>query len=177
MRQKIDITAALVEIIDLLSAIEAISPNRFLRTLEDIKCPRKIFEFTLELEYAANSKELRDTSDGNVHDLLNRISLRIEKFKSFFILNLYPSSIEQSEGWKKVIGQDSYAKRAFREDGSIRLGLLDSSLKEKVLHIQRIWDGGSYYGSYTNFKIIVDPAQGDDFQYRFALLHSFHAYR
>jgi hypothetical protein len=173
MNHQLDITESLVELISLLSVLQSIESNRFLSKFGDIKCPIALLGLTRELDYAANSKELRDTGNPQVHQLLNQITLKIEKFRSFFFVNLYPNSTAQRMRWSREIADERTAARVIRADGSFQLHLLDTRIKQGFLEVGprssfMITDEFS-----MKLKIDLDADQTQEVKKKLALIKTF----
>ena len=154
-----------------LEALHEISPNGFLFNFKRAKTISELFDLVLELGYAANSKELRDTGDEQVHTLLNDITRQLARLEELFIIKIFPSSCQQKHNWEKSALQKESGRFSFRDDGSLELSLIDSSLHDATLHVKRVWSHvSSFGGSWTDFKIKLDPTQLKEYRAKHAEL-------
>ena len=155
------------EFMRLLRDLQEVEPNRFFHKINESTTANEIFEAVLEFHYAANSKELRDTGDRQIHIMLDKISERARELNAFFTMNLFPNSVSQKQSWKTTVSRDPSATYAFRDDDSLEIGLMESELHESTLHVKRVWSHvGSFGGCRANFKIKLDPIQVKEFKAR-----------
>ena len=151
----------------LLRQLQEVEPNRFFHKINEATTANEIFEAVLEFHYAANSKELRDTGDRQIHIMLDKISEQAEVLGAFFRIKLFPNSVGQKQSWKTTVSRDPSATYAFRDDDSLEIGLMESALHESTLHVERVWSHvSSFGGSRTNFKIKLDAIQAKEFKAR-----------
>jgi len=125
---------------NLLKKLDGLEPNRFLNELNQSDTPLELFNLTLELRYVSQSKHLRDTINPDVHILLNEISSSCKTIFEFFTVSLLPETAQQSKTWRQQVSLDENGKYIFRDDGTIRVCLLSSELKKRVLNVKRIWN-------------------------------------
>lgn len=153
----------------LLTALHEISPNRFFNRLRQAASLDEFYGAALELGYAANSKELRDTYDEQVHSLSEDIRREVGKLDAVFRIKLLPGSPSQKQSWENSASRDPSARYAFRSDGSLEISLLDAELRDAILHVKRVWSHvGNFDGSWTNFKIKLDADQVAELRTRLA---------
>lgn len=169
MNSPIPITDTFSRLMELLTALHGISPNRFFSLLNQAGSVREFYDGALELAYAANSKELRDTYEEQVHSLAEDIRREVAMLNSFFRIKLFPSSPSQMQSWENFVSRDLGGRYAFRDDGSLEISLLDVELRDSVLHVKRVWSHvSSFGGSWTNFKIKLDANQVAELRTRLA---------
>ncbi|RFP23002.1 hypothetical protein D0T25_07655 [Duganella sp. BJB488] len=163
------ITDTFSRLMALLTALHEISPNRFFNMLRDAANVDEFYNAALALGYAANSKELRDTYEEQVHSLSEDIRREVEELNSFFRIKLFPSSPSQKQSWENFVSRDLGGRYAFRDDGSLEISLLDAKLSDSVLHVKRVWSHvSSFGGSLTDFKIKLDANQVTELRTRLA---------
>lgn len=169
MNQPIQIAGTFSRLMELLTALHEISPNRFFGRLSQAGSVSEFYDGALELGYAANCKELRDTYEERVHSLCEEIRREIEKLNAFFRIKLFASSPSQMQSWEHRVSRDPGARFAFRSDGSLEVSLLDAELRESTLHVKRVWSHvGSFDGSWTDFNIKLDANQVTELRTRLA---------
>jgi hypothetical protein len=153
----------------LIRALDEISPNRFLNKIVGAKTACEVHDTVLALQYAANSKELRDTGDKQVHILCEEIRRQAQRLNNFFVMKLFPSSLQQKQSWEHFVLQAVGGKYAFSADGSLEISLLDAELRKSALRVKRIWGPvSSYDGSTIDFEIKLDANQISNFKARLA---------
>lgn len=153
------------EIAKLLYALSDLETNRFMIKFNQAPTTIKVYDAILELEYAANSKELRDTGDDRVHTLCEQIRMQSRKLHTFFRLDLFPNSEQQKLNWTKPFRPDLESKYVFREDGSLQVSVLESELVDSTLHVKRYWSRyGNFDGTRGDFKIQLDVEQAQAFK-------------
>ena len=168
------IAETLASLGELVHALDWLEPTHFRQQFERAATARDMHEVILALGYAANSKELRDTGDERVHKLLSDILSLISTLRAFFIINLWPASTGQLQSWTHALSSAPGGKYAFRDDGSIRIGLLDASLQGSILSVRRIWTHVSNFsGSLTEVELKLEAEQAAEFKARLASLRSF----
>lgn len=168
------IIGTLASLAELVHALDWLEPNYLTKHFDQATTARDMHEVILEFSYAANSKALRDTGDERVHTLLNHILPLTATLRAFFTINLWPSSTAQLQCWKHALSTAPSGKYAFRDDGSIRISLLDADLHGSSLSVRRIWSHVSdYSGSWTEVELKLDAQQVADFNTRRASLDSF----
>jgi hypothetical protein len=141
-------------------AISEYPANRLFNHLSNAKTPQELFAVILELNYSSNSKIFRDGGPEEHHQNLNKITEYAKIFEDFFEAKITPNSLEQKQKWNKTILPAPSGKYAFRDDGSLRISLVDSELQGSKLHVKRMWTHVSNYdGSWTDFVIELDEAQ------------------
>lgn len=145
--------------------------GRFLSMLKASKTLGERYDAILAFDYAANSKELRDTSDETVHSLLNAVSDAVDSLNSFMRIDFFPASNDQKNMWVNRLIDCPHGKYAFRDNGAIQVSILDSRLAKDTLHIGRIWSHVSdYSGSHVNFTLPLSQQQISEFKERRILL-------
>jgi len=163
------ITDTFSRLMGLLTALHEISPNRFFNMLKDAANVDEFYNAALALGYAANSKELRDTYEEQVHSLAEAIRREIATLDAFFRIKLLPRSPSQKQSWESSSSRDTSARYAFRSDGSLETSLLDAELRDSILHVKRVWSHvGNFDGSWTDFKIKLDADQVTELRTRLA---------
>jgi hypothetical protein len=174
MNSPIQIAETFARLMKLLHALHEISPNPYLHRFHAAKTASELYDAALSLAYAANSKELRDTSDERVHVLSNAILLQIAELNASFRTKLTPNSPQQKQSWEKTVSLDPTGKYAFRSDGSVEISLMDSEILESILHVKRVWSHVSNFGgSWTDFRIRLDEGQVRDLKRKLAELRTF----
>ena len=168
------ITDTLASLAELVHALDWLEPNYLTKQFDQAATARDMHEVILEFSYAANSKALRDTGDERVHQLLNDTLPLTATLRAFFSINLWPASTAQLQSWTHALSTAASGKYAFRDDGSIRISLLDASLHGSTLSVKRIWSHVSNFsGSLTEFELKLDAEQAAEFKARLANLRSF----
>ena len=166
---EIQVADLLARLMQLLRELDQLSPNRFPARIEHADDISAWYAAVLELNYAANSKELRDTGDDRVHAVCGRIRDTVEEFGPFFRVRLFPASPEQKRGWTGKVSREPSGKYAFRDDGSIEVGLLDSELHGDLLSVGRVWNHVcDFDGSPVSVRIPLNEAQAATMRTRFA---------
>lgn len=162
---------ASTQLIKSLRSVQELEPNGYLERIEGAEDIQEFYEFALDLDRAACSKELRDTGDDRVHELLEAIHHHIRILDSIFRMKLLPYAREQLLEWKQSAARDMRAKHAFRDDTSLEISLLDASIQGSRLHVRRVWSHVSNYGgSWTDFNIRLDADQMVEFRRKVAAL-------
>lgn len=168
------ITDTVASLVSLVRALDALEPNYFGQRLAQAGTARDFHDVVLELDYASNSKWLRDTSDERVHRILNDITALVRTIDRFFRISLWPGSTAQNQRWTHALSRDPSARYAVRDDGSLEIGLLDARLHGERLSVKRIWTHVSdYSGSVTAFELQLDAEQVAEFKARLANLRTF----
>ena len=174
MAMQTQIARTLASLAELVHALDRLEPNYLTRRFDQAATARDMHEVILEFSYAANSKTLRDTGDERVHALLNDILPLTATLGAFFTINLWPASTAQMQSWKHALSKAPSGKYAFRDDGSIRISLLDAELHGLSLSVRRIWSHVSdFSGSQTAVDLKLDPEQIAEFKARLASLRDF----
>ena len=174
MQTQVPIADTLSSLAELVHALEWLEPNYVTQRFDRAATAGEMHGVILELSYAANSKVLRDTGDERVHKLLNDILSLTATLRAFFTINLWPASTAQLQSWKHALSTAPSGKYAFRDDGSIRIGLLDADLHGLNLSVRRIWSHVSNFsGSVTEFELKLDAEQAAEFKARLASLRDF----
>ena len=168
------IADTLAALAGLLHALDWLEPNYLTKRFDQAATARDLHEVILELGYAANSKALRDTGDERVHKLLNDIVPLTATLSAFFTINLRPASTAQLQSWTHALSSAPSGKYAFRDDGCIRIGLLDATLHGSSLSVRRFWAHVSNFsGSWTGVELRLDAQQVAEFNTRRANLDAF----
>lgn len=158
-----NVSETLAGLLKLVQALHAIAPNRFYQKFQEANTAREMYAVALELGYAANCKELRDTGDQQVQSLCEEILLEVAKLDAAFRVKLSPHSPGQKLSWDNAVSKDPAAKYAFRHDGSLEISLLDADLAGSLLHVKRLWNHVcNFDGSWTNFMIKLEAEQVSD---------------
>ena len=174
MQTRVPIADTLASLAGLVHELDWLEPTYFRQHLDRAATARELHEVILELGYAANSKGLRDTGDERVHRLLNGILPLTEDIRAFFRIDLWPGSTAQLQSWTHALSTAASGKYAFRDDGAIRICLLDASLQGSTLSVRRIWTHVSNFsGSWTDFDLKLDAEQVAEFRARLAGLRAF----
>ena len=174
MTQSAPIAETLASLASLVQALDALEPSYFGRKLAQAGTARDYYDIVLELDYAANSKWLRDTGDERVHHILNDIGSVVDRIDGFFRIKLWPGSTAQNQSWTHAVLRAAGGKYAFRDDGSLEISLLDARLHGETLTVKRIWNHVcNYSGSLTEFEIRLDEQQIAEARARLASLRSF----
>ena len=174
MQTQLPVADTLASLAELVHALHWLEPNYLTKHFDQAATARDMHEVILEFSYAANSKTLRDTGDERVHKLLNEILPLTATLRAFFTINLWPSSTAQLQRWKHALSTAPSGKYAFRDDGSIRISLLDADLHGVSLSVRRIWSHVSdFSGSVTEVDLKLDAEQATQFKARLASLRSF----
>lgn len=174
MTQPAPIAETLALLTSLVQALDAIEPSYFGQKLAQARTARGYYDVILELDYAANSKWLRDTGDERVHRILNDIGAVVDQIDAFFRIRLWPGSTAQNQSWTHAVSRAPGGKYAFRDDGSLEISLLDAGLHGETLSVKRIWNHVcNYSGSLTQFEIRLDAQQVAEVRARLASLRSF----
>ena len=169
-----NIADTLASLAELVHALDWLEPNYLTKQFDQAATARDMHEVILEFSYAANSKALRDTGDERVHKLLNDILPLTETIRAFFRIDLWPASTAQLQSWTHALSTAPSGKYAFRDDGAIRICLLDADLHGSTLSVRRIWSHVSdFSGSLTGFDLKLDAEQVTQFKARLASLRSF----
>lgn len=169
-----DIADTLASLAELVHALDWLEPNYLTKHFDQAATARDMHEVILEFSYAANSKALRDTGDERVHKLLNDILPLTETIRAFFRIDLWPASTAQLQSWTHALSTAPSGKYAFRDDGAIRISLLDADLHGSTLSVRRIWSHVSdVSGSWTEVELKLDAQQVAEFNTRRASLDSF----
>jgi len=163
------VAAVLARLTQLLRELDTVSPSRFPALIAQAGEIGEWYAGVLALDYAANSKELRDTDDEAVHSVCLQIRPAVDALAPFFRARLFPRSLEQAQRWRAMAAPESDARFAFRSDDSIEIGLLDSTLSGDQLRVRRVW---SHVGNFDGFRIALDigldELQATEMQERFA---------
>ena len=169
-----NVADTLASLAELVHALDWLEPNYLTKHFDRAATARDMHEVILEFSYAANSKALRDTGDERVHTLLNDILPLAEAIKAFFRIDLWPASTAQLQSWTHALSTAASGKYAFRDDGAIRISLLDASLQGSTLSVRRIWSHVSdFTGSWTGVELKLDAGQVAECRSRLASLRSF----
>lgn len=167
------IAETLSKIIALGRALDAIEPHRFMHMIMHADTAYALYGVLLEFNYAAQSKELRDTGDERVHALCNEIKRSMQKLDVYLRMTLVPSSPQQKQSWDHAVTTAPGGKYAFRDDGSLEISLLDSALRRGALRVKRIWSHvGDYDGAWTDFTIELHDNQINAFRTKYAAVVS-----
>lgn len=162
---------ALFELRILSKALEDISSNPYHERINREGSLEELFDTILVFDYAANSKELRDTRDDRVHALLSQVRHVSKSIYPFFITKIFPVPSRQAHEWQAAVRREPSGKYAFRDDGSIEISLLDATLDDSRLIVKRLWSHVSNFdGTSTNFEIKLDSAQVADVEKRLSEL-------
>ena len=169
-----NVADTLASLAELVHALDWLEPNYLTKHFDQAATARDMHEVILEFSYAANSKALRDTGDERVHKLLNDILPLTETIRAFFRIDLWPASTAQLQSWTHALSTAPSGKYAFRDDGAIRICLLDADLHGSTLSVRRIWSHVSdVSGSWTEVELKLDAQQVAEFNTRRASLDSF----
>lgn len=171
-----NVADTLASLAELVHALDWLEPNYLTKHFDRAATARDMHEVILEFSYAANSKALRDTGDDRVHKLLNDILPLTETIRAFFRIDLWPASTAQLQSWTHALSTAPSGKYAFRDDGAIRISLLDADLHGSTLSVKRIWTHVSNFtGSWTGveLKLKLDAGQVAECRSRLASLRSF----
>ena len=169
-----NVADTLASLAELVHALDWLEPNYLTKHFDQAATARDMHEVILEFSYAANSKALRDTGDERVHKLLNDILPLTEIIRAFFRIDLWPASTAQLQSWTHALSTAPSGKYAFRDDGAIRISLLDADLHGSTLSVRRIWSHVSdVSGSWTEVELKLDAQQVAEFNTRRASLDSF----
>lgn len=169
-----NVADTLASLAELVHALDWLEPNYLTKHFDRAATARDMHEVILEFSYAANSKALRDTGDDRVHKLLNDILPLAETIRAFFRIDLWPASTAQLQSWTHALSTAPSGKYAFRDDGAIRISLLDASLQGSTLSVKRIWTHVSNFsGSWTGVELKLDAGQVAECRSRLASLRSF----
>lgn len=169
-----NVADTLASLAELVHALDWLEPNYLTKHFDRAATARDMHEVILEFSYAANSKALRDTGDERVHKLLNDILPLTETIRAFFRIDLWPASTAQLQSWTHALSTAPSGKYAFRDDGAIRISLLDADLHGSTLSVRRIWSHVSdVSGSWTEVELKLDAQQVAEFNTRRASLDSF----
>ena len=169
-----NVADTLASLAELVHALDWLEPNYLTQHFDRAATARDMHEVILEFSYAANSKALRDTGDERVHKLLNDILPLTETIRAFFRIDLWPASTAQLQSWTHALSTAPSGKYAFRDDGAIRISLLDASLQGSTLSVKRIWTHVSNFsGSWTGVELKLDAGQVAECRSRLASLRSF----
>lgn len=169
-----NVADTLASLAELVHALDWLEPNYLTKHFDQAATARDMHEVILEFSYAANSKALRDTGDERVHKLLNDILPLTETIRAFFRIDLWPASTAQLQSWTHALSTAPSGKYAFRDDGAIRISLLDADLHGSTLSVRRIWSHVSdVSGSWTEVELKLDAQQVAEFNTRRASLDSF----
>jgi hypothetical protein len=163
-------------LMQLVYALDDISPNRFLDMINDALTAGEVYDAVRGLGYAANSKELRDGADEEVHRLCEEIRLQARKLDDLFNITLSPNSPQQKQSWEHFVFRSVGGKYAFQADGSLEISLLHAELRDSKLGVRRTWGrSGSHDKSPIDFQIKLDANQVSDFKRKLAALRSIQA--
>lgn len=166
---EVQVADLLARLMQQLYELDELSPNRFPALIAKAGDISAWYAAVLDLNYAANCKELRDTDDDRVHAVCGQIRDTVNEFKPFFRVTLSPASPEQQQGWTSMVSREPSGKHAFRNDGSIEIGLLDSELHGDLLFVGRVWNHVcNFDGSSVSFPIRLNEAQAAEMRTRFA---------
>ena len=169
-----NVADTLASLAELVHALDWLEPNYLTKHFDRAATARDMHEVILEFSYAANSKALRDTGDDRVHTLLNDILPLTETIRAFFRIDLWPASTAQLQSWTHALSTAPSGKYAFRDNGAIRISLLDADLHGSTLSVRRIWSHVSdVSGSWTEVELKLDAQQVAEFNTRRASLDSF----
>ncbi|WP_308922396.1 hypothetical protein [Janthinobacterium sp. J1-1] len=169
-----NVADTLASLAELVHALDWLEPNYLTQHFDRAATARDMHEVILEFSYAANSKALRDTGDERVHKLLNDILPLTETIRAFFRIDLWPASTAQLQSWTHALSTAPSGKYAFRDNGAIRISLLDADLHGSTLSVRRIWSHVSdVSGSWTEVELKLDAQQVAEFNTRRASLDSF----
>ena len=174
MQTQMPIADTLASLAGLVHALDRLEPNHFTRQFDQAVSARELHEVILALGYAANSRELRDMGEERVHRLLNDIVPLTEAIRVFFRIDLWPASTAQLQSWTHALSRAASGKYAFRDNGAIRICLLDASLLGSTLSVKRIWTHVSdFSGCWTDFDLRLDAEQVAECRARLAGLRAF----
>lgn len=155
-----DFAASAAHIRERLDALYALETNRFLRTVSEAATVDEWYGAVLALNYAANSKELRDTGDARVHAICEEIRDEVKRINMLFRARISPVTPSQKQSWESAVSRDPSARYAFRDDGSLEISLLDARLEAATLHVKRLWNHVcNTEGDWVDFHIKLDETQ------------------
>ncbi|MDN4051779.1 hypothetical protein QPK32_01600 [Massilia sp. YIM B02763] len=162
---------ALFELRSLSKALDDISSNPYHERINRQGSLEELFDAILAFDYAANSKELRDTGDERVHALLNEVREVSKSIYPFFVTKICPESSRQAQEWQTAARREPSATYAFQDNGSTEISLLDATLDGSTLIVKRLWSYVSNFdGTWTNLKVGLGPKQVEDLKTKFAEL-------
>lgn len=165
MHLQTEIEELLTTFVKLLEQLHWHEPNRFLGSIQRAGTVGQWYDVVLGIRSAANSKELRDTDNEQVHKLCNEILGVIKDLDDFFIADVSPRSAEQKNAWLRAVMPAESGQYAFRRDGCIRISLLDATLEGASIRVRRMWTHVcSGPGSTTDFELELDATQTCDIQ-------------
>jgi hypothetical protein len=163
-------------LVKLLLVLQSFEPNRFLAQLTDAETLAAWYDVVCRLDYAANSKYLRDTDDERVHALCEEIRVLVRDIDAAFRLRMLPASPSQKQSWESAVAHDPAGKYAFRNDGSLEISLLDARLDGATLHVKRLWNHVcNTEGSWVDFHIKLDETQANTIRRKLATLRAIRA--
>lgn len=163
----------LSELMVLTRGLDAVCPIGYLHRMQAATTAEEFHAEALQLGYAVNSKELRDTGDELVHHWSNKIWRHMKDVRSHMTLILFPHSPRQKDEWVASIMASPGGRFAFRDDGSLHVDLVHASLTGSLLHIRRLWTHvGGVNDPLESFTIQLNPLQCAAFNVRSAQARS-----
>ncbi|AXA92020.1 hypothetical protein [Massilia sp. YMA4] len=147
-------------------ALHDVCPIGYLRRLEEAGTARQFYDVTSALSYAANSKELRDGADDDVHFWCNEIWQQCRLLDETLTIKLVPGTVQQHDAWKKAIKRTEQREYRFEEEGILKANLLDIDLHGSSLCVVRRWVHAGQTGESARFVIPLDPLQAEEVRTR-----------
>lgn len=173
MDQANDFNVTIARLGELLHALYGLEPNRFLRSLSEAGTLDEWYAVVLALNYAANSKELRDTGDARVHAICEEIRDEVKLVNGIFRASISPQTPSQQQSWQSAVARDPAGKYAFRDDGSLEISLLDARLDGATLHVKRLWNHVcNTEGDWVDFHIKLDETQASTIRRKLSTLRA-----
>ncbi|GGC04205.1 hypothetical protein [Pseudoduganella buxea] len=163
-------------LVKLLRALHDLEANPFLAQLGAVETLHAWYDVVCRLDYAANSKYLRDTGEERVHLLCEEIRVLICVVDEAFRFRMLPASPSQKQSWDSAVSRDPSARYAFRDDGSLEISLLDARLDGTTLHVKRLWNHVcNTEGDWVDFHIKLDETQVNTIRRKLATLRAIRA--
>ena len=144
-----------------LAEVEALEPNRFRDEISRQSTLAGQYLAICRLGQAANTRDLRDTSDDRIHDALDRLVQAIRAIHDLVRLRLEPSDAAQQETWRALCDAQREGRFLMSRDGSLEVFLLGATLSSGgTLHVTRVWsEVGGCEGAPVDLALPLDTAQ------------------
>jgi hypothetical protein len=177
MNAQTDIADILARLLKLLLALDNIFPSYpYLENFSQALTINEIYDAALMAEgvlRSMGSREPLEYLDYRAPILSDEIRLQVARLDSLCRIKFSPSSPQQKQSWTHTALRDPRAEYGLGDDGSLDISVLDSELRDSVLHVRRIWGRRcEFSGSWTDFKIRLDATQARDFRMKLAELRS-----
>ncbi|WEF30635.1 hypothetical protein [Pseudoduganella chitinolytica] len=149
-------------------ALHEACPIGYLRQLEEATTARQFHDVASALCYAANSKELRDGAEDEVHFWCHEIWLQCRQLREALTIRLVPGTVQQHGAWQRAIARAAASEYQFEREGILEANLLDVELHGAALRVVRRWVHAGQTGESARFDLALDPVQAEAVRARLA---------